>query len=78
MSLPRLTALPVLKFSQFGKKNKVLHHPNEVRPSPSCFKYALMLSLEKGPLKKNSSARRPGLMLNLTTPVGFHVTIYSE
>lgn len=40
-----------------------------------------MLSLEKAPeedRRKNSSARRPGLMLALTAPVGFYVTIYFE
>lgn len=82
MSLPRLTALPLLQFSQVGKKQaKFCTTQNEVRPAPSCFKYVVMLSLEKAPeedIRKNSSARRPCLMLALTAPLGFYVTIYSE
>lgn len=54
---------------------------NEVRPSRSCFKYVVFLSLERAPdedIRKNSSAHRLGLTLALTAPVGFYVTIYAE
>lgn len=72
MSLPRLTA--VLKFSQVGKKQTTFCTThNEVRPSPSCFKYVVILSLERAPeevARKNSSARRPSRTLALTASRG--------
>lgn len=80
MSLPRLTTTPVLVFPSW-KKTKFCTTQNEVRPSPSCFKYVVMFSLERAPeedIRKNSSARRPGCTLTLTAPVGFHVAIYSN
>ena len=80
MSLSKLTM--VLKFSQVGKKQTIFcTTQNEVRLSPSCFKYVVLLSLEEAPeedVRKNSSACRPGLTLALTTPVGFYVAIYAE
>lgn len=80
VSLPRLTAMSVLVFPSW-KKTKFCTTQNEVRPSPSCFKYVVMLSLERAPeedIRRNSSARRPGRTLALTAPVGFYVAIYSE
>lgn len=80
MSLSKSTTM--LKFSQVGKKQTIIcTTPNEVRLSPSCLKYVVLLSLEEAPeedIRKNSFACTPGLTLALTAPTGFYVTIYVE